>query len=354
MNGDYTPVISGSYYVNSVAATFRYITITVDAGTPAASTSVDWIRIRKSAGLAPISGASSDPTVTVAPQLQLAPTISSIAQTTTPCSGDVVTVTITGNNFDNASSVTFNGITAQSFHVDSRTQITATSGTGVTGGAISIAVNTPGGPTTTSYNIIVNPLPASFTVSGGGHYCAGGASLPITLSGSENGVSYQLFQGATAVGSALTGTGSGLSFPPQTANAAYSVVATNLSTGCKQNMTGNATVVIDPLPAQFNVTVTGTGSFCSGGAGPVIGLSGSQAGVNYQLYLGINPVGAAIPGNGSAISFGNQTAPGTYTVTAAYTTGNACSNNMNGNAVVTVNPLPTGNITVTETSGKTA
>ncbi|RYE20431.1 MAG: hypothetical protein EOP51_17835, partial [Sphingobacteriales bacterium] len=160
----------------------------------------------------------------------------------------------------------------------------------------------------------------------------------INLSGSQSGVTYQLYNGASAVGAALNGTGSAISFGNQTAAGTYTVTATNTSTSCTINMTGTPVVTVNPLPTVFSVT--GGGAYCSGGAGIVVGLNGSQSGINYQLYNGASAVGSPVNGTGSAISFGNQAAAGTYTVVAANAT-STCSNNMTGSVVITITPLPT-------------
>ena len=185
--------------------------------------------------------------------------------------------------------------------------------------------------------ITVNPTPTIFTVSGGGAYCSGGSGVDIILSGSETGVNYQLYNGASTVGLPMSGTGSALTFSNQTAAGTYTVIATNASTPCTSNMSGSVTVTINPLPTVFNTT--GGGAYCNGGAGVVIGLSGSQSGVNYQLYNGASAVGSPVAGTGSSISFGNQTAAGTYTARATNAT-TACTNNMTGSVTITVNPLP--------------
>ena len=104
-----------------------------------------------------------------------------------------------------------------------------------------------------------------------------------------------------------------------------------------------------PSTTYFNVqasptvyTVTGGGSYCSGGTGVAVGLSNSTSGVNYQLQLnGINN-GGVVAGTGSAITFGLKTAAGTYTVVATNTSANSCSLNMNGNAVITIDPTSVG------------
>jgi hypothetical protein len=186
--------------------------------------------------------------------------------------------------------------------------------------------------------VTVNPTPTAFSVTGGGSFCSGGAGVAVGLSGSQTGVNYQLFNGASPVGSPVAGTGSALNFGNQTAAGTYTVVATNATTSCTANMTGSAVVTVNPTPTAFNVT--GGGSFCSGGSGVAVGLSGSQTGVNYQLFNGASPVGSPVAGTGSALNFGNQTTAGTYTVVATATTG-GCTANMTGSAVVTVNPTPT-------------
>lgn len=93
-------------------------------------------------------------------------------------------------------------------------------------------------------------------------------------------------------------------------------------------------------PSTF--AVTGGGAFCQGGAGVPVGLSGSQTGINYQLVLNGMNIGAPVAGTGAALSFGNQTTAGTYTVVATNAIP-ACSTfttNMTGSAIVTVNATP--------------
>ncbi len=89
------------------------------------------------------------------------------------------------------------------------------------------------------------------------------------------------------------------------------------------------------MPTVYNVT--GGGAYCSGGSGLTVGLSNSQSGVNYQLIRNGTNVGSPVAGTGSALDFGLQTAAGTYTVSAS---NGSCSSTMNGNAVITVTPLP--------------
>jgi trimeric autotransporter adhesin len=93
---------------------------------------------------------------------------------------------------------------------------------------------------------------------------------------------------------------------------------------------------VDPSPAQF--AITGGGGYCSGGGGVNVGLSGSQLGVNYQLFCGLSPVGPVVAGTGSPITFGPQTGPCVYSIVG--TSASGCTTTMSGTTTVSVNPAP--------------
>jgi hypothetical protein len=171
---------------------------------------------------------------------------------------------------------------------------------------------------------IPSPTVTSFTPSAG---CAN--TTPIIITGTN-------FTGATAVSFGLI---NALSF---TVNSSTQISATpgTGTTGTIKVTTAGGTATsassftVNALPTVF--TVTGTGSYCSGGAGVAVGLSGSEAGVNYTL----SPGGAVVAGTGAVISFGNQTTADTYSVSATNAS-SGCAASMSGNAVVTINALPT-------------
>ncbi len=102
--------------------------------------------------------------------------------------------------------------------------------------------------------------------------------------------------------------------------------------------TTSQTITVNPLPTAYDVT--GGGRYCAGGAGITVGLLNSEAGVNYQLFNGTTAVGTAKAGTGARLSFGFQTAAGTYTVKATNAT-TSCTQTMNGSATVTIDVLPT-------------
>ena len=187
-------------------------------------------------------------------------------------------------------------------------------------------------------NVTVNALPNAFSVTGGGSYCSGGTGLPVGLSGSQSGINYQLKDGTTNVGSAVAGTGSAISFGNQTTATTYTVVATNATTSCTQNMTGSATVTINALPSA--VTVTGGTTQCGG----TVTLNASNGNVGTIYYQGTTTNGTS---TATASASQNVSATGTYYFRAQSTAG--CWS-PEGSAAVTINSVPA---TVTVTGGTT-
>lgn len=109
-------------------------------------------------------------------------------------------------------------------------------------------------------------------------------------------------------------------------------------TGTATAFSNTITVTINIQPAAF--TVGGGGTFCSNQTAPSVTLSGSETGVNYQLYAGVTPVGSAVAGTGSPLNFGPQTTSGVYTVVAADAASGTCTTTMTGSVTVTSNPAP--------------
>lgn len=196
-----------------------------------------------------------------------------------------------------------------------------------------------------SDTIVINPLPAVHTVTGGGGYCAGGTGIHIGLNGSDAGISYQLYNHLSAtVDTPVTGTGSALDFGLYTVADTYVVIATNTLTACVSNMLGRDTIMINPLPAID--TVFGGGSYCESRPGVAIGLNGSDTGIRYQLYYhDTTAIGAPISGTGDSIHFGLDTGAGGYTVIATHTA-TGCKSVMADSAVITVIPYVVPSVTI--------
>ena len=140
---------------------------------------------------------------------------------------------------------------------------TASYSTTVTGSAVvttstaTVSYRLPTGCAATAV-VTVNILPPVFSATGGGNYCAGGTGVAINTTGSTPGINYQLYNGTTAIGTPIAGTGAALSFGSETLAGTYTVVATNPVTGCSRTMSGSPVVVVNPVP-----TIIGPTSLCA-------------------------------------------------------------------------------------------
>ncbi len=145
------------------------------------------------------------------------------------------------------------------------------------------------GSTVTSPKVIlsVNPLPASYNVTGGGSYCAGGAGVAVGLDGSASGVTYSLKRGGAIV-SSLPGSGAALDFGLQTVAGTYSVAATNDTSFCGVALAGSVAVTVNPVPSTS--AISGSAAVCINAAG----LAYSVASTSGSSYAWTVPNGASI------------------------------------------------------------
>ncbi len=116
----------------------------------------------------------------------------------------------------------------------------------------------------------VNPI--VYNVTGGGT----GSNISVGLSNSEIGVTYQLKNGTTNVGSPVAGTGAAISFGIQTTSGTYSVIGSRNVGLCSSTMNGTAIVnyVPAPTPSFWNDTFEDVGA-PSGGIRTAESNSGS-------------------------------------------------------------------------------
>lgn len=152
-------------------------------------------------------------------------------------------------------------------------------------------------------------LPA---IAGTATVCSGSTT---TLSNAVGGGTWSSSNTARATVGSATGVVSGVS--AGTATISYS------------STSGIVTIVVTVNSMPVLYTVTGGGSFCSGGV--PVGLSNSAAGVTYQVGTGAGWL-SSVTGTGSVISFGTMSVSGTYFARA-----------INGACVV----MMTGSVTAT-------
>lgn len=99
--------------------------------------------------------------------------------------------------------------------------------------------------------------PTAFNVTGGGTFCQSAMTgVAVGLSGSQTSTNYQLKNGATNVGVAVTGSGSAINFGNQLTAGTYTVVATRTGTNCTATMTGSAMVTVIPTTLDITANIT--------------------------------------------------------------------------------------------------
>jgi hypothetical protein len=178
-------------------------------------------------------------------------------------------------------------------------------------------------------NVSILPLPNA-VASGSTTICQGdNATITVNLTGTApfyfvmNGVTYSSATSTwTTVVSPLTTT-------------TYTVTSVQ-DAYCSKTVSSVVTITVSKPTAY---TITGGGAYCAGGAGQVVGLSDSESGVTYHLYLNGVATGQSVAGTGNAISFGLQTGAGIYSVMGVIDN-NQCTGAMTGTVTITIDPLP--------------
>lgn len=116
----------------------------------------------------------------------------------------------------------------------------------------------------TTAALTVNPLPALYSLTGGGSYCSGTGGVHVGLTGSTVGINYFLHRGATATGP-FPGSGSALDLGLQTLAGTYTVSATNPATTCQTDMPGSVPVTILPsVTPAISMTASPGTTICAG------------------------------------------------------------------------------------------
>lgn len=136
---------------------------------------------------------------------------------------------------------------------------------------------------TESKSVEILPLPNVYSVTGGGVRCEVAAGLPIGLADSEVGFNYQLYRNGSPVvpSTIVAGTGVAINFGNQTNAGTYTVIAIDATTGCTQQMSGSAIVVVNP---QVLITTQPTDvTVCEEGSA-VFNIQASGLNLNYQWF----------------------------------------------------------------------
>ncbi|HEY0656790.1 MAG TPA: PKD-like domain-containing protein [Chryseosolibacter sp.] len=197
--------------------------------------------------------------------------------------------------------------------------------------------------------VTINASPTiSYTVStsdADNTICVGDA-LTLTLSSSQTGINYQVFDNtAAAVSGIVGGTGSSLNIAvtPTTASTTLTVRATNSVTLCTADLTDTETITVNPIPSTPTITVSGTAQpFCEDGGTSTVVLTSSAASGNVWYKNGV-----ATGQTGTSITLTTAAQSGSYTVQVLGAAPTSCTSAMSAASVVTINASPTISYTVT-------
>ena len=122
-------------------------------------------------------------------------------------------------------------------------------------------------------SVTVHALPNVYNVSATQFYCFGTDGVTVSLSGSQNGVNYQLLKNGSPEGGIIGGTGSVLTWSNMTAGI-YTVSATNAAPpNCTRMMNGTITVQENPQILISDIAVTQPK--CYGGSDGTIVITAS-------------------------------------------------------------------------------
>lgn len=200
--------------------------------------------------------------------------------------------------------------------------------------------------------VTVNPLPTA-TISGSTVVCQGAAAPQVTFQGA-NGSSEYTFTYTLNGGANQTITTSGSNTAtitvPTTNSGTFSytlVSVEDVTTGCGQAQTGNATVTVNPMP---DADITGTVVVCQNDAQPVITFTGTNSSGNYTFSYNINGGStqtiATTGGSNQATVNAPTNVPGTYVYGLLNVSDPAtgCNQDINETQTITVNPLPAATI----------
>ncbi len=193
------------------------------------------------------------------------------------------------------------------------------------------------------------------TLTGTTALCKDEPSPNITFTGNSGTApytfTYTINSGATQT--ITTTSGSSVNLPVTTGSTGvftYTLMSVSDANGCSQAQSGSAVITIADLPTA---TISGTDTVCGGTTAPLITFSGS-GGITpytftYSINGGANQTVNSGSGNDGTVSASTVTSGiFTYTLVSVQSASSAtCAQAQSGNAVITVNPLPTASITGT-------
>ncbi|MDB5202782.1 MAG: hypothetical protein JWQ27_2191 [Ferruginibacter sp.] len=199
--------------------------------------------------------------------------------------------------------------------------------------------------------ITVNSLPTA-TILGTTTVCQNGTAPTITFTGAGATAlpytfTYTINGGANQTVTTVSGNSVTVTAPTATVGTfTYALVSVKdgSSTLCSQAQAGSAMITVHDLPTA---TIAGTGEVCLNAPSPQITFTGNGGTAPYTFTYSINggPTQTVVTTTGNSVTVAvPTTTAGAYTyalVSVKESSSNQCAQAQTGNAVLTVNPLPT-------------
>lgn len=222
-------------------------------------------------------------------------------------------------------------------------------------------------PASGTATITVNELPGA-TIAGDNTVCLNSSSPFVTFTGNTGTApytfTYSINGGANQTVTTTSGNSVSVAAPTITAGTyTYSLISVQEASGltCANAVSGNATVVVRPLPTA---SITGSTTVCQNSINPLINFTGAVGNAPYTFTYNINGAAAqtvtTVSGNAVSLNVPTNTAGVfTYNLISVQESGTgSCVNTASGSATVTVNPLPlatiAGSVTVCQNNTQPA
>ncbi len=349
----FTYKINGGTIQSVTTTSGNSVSISVPTGS-AGTYTYTLVGVQESSGTSCSNTAGGSATIVVNPL-----PAASIAGTATICqnsSAPLVTFTGSGGTAPYSFIYKINGGANQTVTTVSGNSVTVNAPTGTAGSFVYSLVSVQESSATTcskaaagSATIVVNPLPSA-TIAGSTTVCQNGSSPSITFTGSGATApytfTYNLNGGANQT--VTTTSGNSISIPVSTTFAGtytYTLIGVKESSGqrCFNGANGNATVIVNPLPAA---TIAGNTTVCQNSSSPLIIFTGSNATApyifTYSINGGANQTVTTTIGNSAAVTAATNV-PGTFTyslISVQESSSTGCTNVASGSAIVVINAQP--------------
>lgn len=316
--GSSTITITGSGFTGATAVTFG--TTPASSFTVISDTQISAQRPQAPAGQVSVSvtGPTGTGTLPNAFTFFVAPQIDTISPAFGPVAGGT-TVTISGQYFTGATSVYFGSSPAQSYTVNSDTQITAVSPAGSSGSVdiqISLQSSSSSRPNMFTYgapNIVLTPMTFAPAIVGQAY------SEALAASGAVAPYSFAVTAGALPAGLSLSANGTISGTPTAGGTFNFTVTATDASTGAGAPFAGSRAYTLTVgIPV---ITITPSGALPAGTMGQAyaqtLTASGGTAPYAFAVNAGTLPAGLTLTTGG--VLSGTPTQAGNFSFTIAAT-----------------------------------